>query len=135
MSELVNTKISGWLPLTLTLEIGLPQFRKGKLSYSAASDAWIYQWHDGELHGVCEFGARTRSESASWSFKLNLTKGSKRTSFQVVFYPHSFRKGRDFACEFTVQDKAVKADVPTQLTNLRDDLGLFRRPVKFVIRG
>lgn len=136
MSNMVRTEVSGYLPMSLDIEVSLPQFGKDKLCYSATNDSWQKQkLLQGGNKCLCELSSRTRSGSSFWHLTFRMVKKDKRSELVVTFFPNNFRQSGNYSCEFTLKNKAIECDVSTQSVVVKDELGIFKSPVKFSIKA
>jgi hypothetical protein len=136
MSNKVRTEVSGYLPMTLDIEMSLPQFGKDKLSYSATSDSWQNIKHlQGGSRCLCELSARTHAGSSFWQLTFRMVKKDKRSEAVITFFPNNFRQSGSYHCEFTLKNKAIECDVAAQSVLVKDELGIFKSPVKFDIKA
>lgn len=136
MSDKVRTEVSGYLPMSLDIEMSLPQFGKDKLCYSAISDSWQSVKHLQEgSKCMCELSNRTRSGSSFWQLTFRMIKKDKRSELVVTFFPNNFRQSGNYRCEFTLKNKAIECDVGAQSVMVKDELGIFQSPVTFDIKA
>jgi len=136
MANQVRTEVSGYLPMTLDIEMSLPQFGHDKLSYSATSDSWIKIKHlRGGGRCLCELSARTHTGSSFWQLTFRMVKQDKRSEAVITFFPNNFRQSGSYHCEFTLKNNVVDCDVAAQSVLVKDELGIFKSPVRFDIKA
>jgi hypothetical protein len=83
---------------------------------------------------LCELSCRTHLGSSFWYLTFRMAKKDKRSELIVTFFPNNFRQSGSYRCEFTVKQDAVECDVATQSVLVKDELGIFKAPVKFDIK-
>lgn len=135
MNNQVRTEVSGYLPMSLDIEMSLPQFGKDKLCYSVTSDSWQKVKHLQGGRCLCELSCRTHAGSSFWQLTFRMVKRDKRSEVVVTFFPNNFRQSGGYRCEFTLKNNVIESDVATQSVLVRDELGIFSSPVKFDIRA
>jgi hypothetical protein len=134
-SEKIHTAASGLLPVNLHIETSLLQFGTGKLCYSAVSDSWRRHSHFQGWDCLCELSCRTNLGMTFWSLTFHVNKLGKRSVLSVMFFPNSFIKVGKYLCEFVVKGKSLQCEVATQSVIIKDDLGVFKSPVIFLIKA